>query len=234
MPEHFAAVPKWAKFCVALCLLPLCLGVSQALFWVVGAAEEAGGGRRDVVWVPLLAGAACWWIVYLLLPKPMWVYVFGHELTHALWVWLFEGQVKGFKVSSGGGHVVATKVNFMIALAPYFFPLYAILVVVVYGVGTLIWDWSGQRVWFLLLLGAAYAFHVTLTWHALKTEQTDITSQGYVFSTVVIWLGNAAILLVGLPPLLGVPLSGVGRQVGLGTWGVVAGVLRWFGVELPG
>jgi len=32
--------------------------------------------------VPLLAGAACWVVIFLLLPKPMWIYVFGHELTH--------------------------------------------------------------------------------------------------------------------------------------------------------
>ena len=84
----------------------------------------------DTVWVPLLAGAACWLVIFLLLPKPMWIYVFGHELTHALWTWLFGGQVKKMKVTSDGGHVVISKTNFLIALAPYFFPLYAVLVIV--------------------------------------------------------------------------------------------------------
>jgi hypothetical protein len=63
----------------------------------------AGFARRggaDTVWVPLLAGAACWVVIFLLLPKPMWIYVFGHELTHALWTWLFGGQVKKMKVTS--------------------------------------------------------------------------------------------------------------------------------------
>jgi hypothetical protein len=151
--------------------------------------------------VPILAGAACWTTVYLLLPKPMWIYVFGHELTHALWVWLFGGSVKRFKTTSTGGHVIVDRTNFLIALSPYFFPLYAALVVIVFAVGHLIWGWRNLLVWFHLLVGASYAFHVTLTGHVLKTRQSDITSQGYLFSAVVIFLGNALVLLAGLPLL---------------------------------
>ena len=36
----------------------------------------------------------------------MWIYVVGHELTHAVWVWLFGGSVKKFKATSNGGHVI--------------------------------------------------------------------------------------------------------------------------------
>ena len=56
-------------------------------------------------------------------------------------------------------------------------------------------------VWFHLLVGAAYAFHITLNAHVLKTQQSDITSQGYLFSAVVIFLGNVLVLLIGLPLL---------------------------------
>jgi hypothetical protein len=146
---------------------------------------------------------ACWIVIYLLLPKPMWVYVFGHELTHAVWTWACGGQVKRFRASSGGGHVVVTRSNFLIALAPYFFPLYAALLVMVFVAGHLIWNWSHYVVWFHLLLGAAYSFHVTLTWHVLKAGQPDITQQGYLFSAVVIFLGNVSVLLLGIPLLAG-------------------------------
>jgi hypothetical protein len=56
-------------------------------------------------------------------------------------------------------------------------------------------------VYFGLFLGAAYAFHVTLTFHTLQTQQSDITSQGYLFSGVVIFLANVCILLFGIPLL---------------------------------
>jgi len=212
-------VPKWIKFLLAVLLLPVCAGAARAVWLVL----RAGFGA-DSVWVPLLGGAACWIVVFLLLPKPMWLYVFGHELTHALWTWLFGGEVKKMKVSSRGGHVVISKTNFFIALAPYFFPLYVGLVVGVFALGNLIWGWQGCLVWFHLLVGAAYAFHLTLTFHVLQTRQTDITSQGYLFSAVVIFLGNACVLLFGLPLLT----ARVGLLNALGWWLESTGlVFQW-------
>lgn len=191
-----ARVPKWVKMLLAIVLLPACVGAGRALWLVI----RASGGA-DTTWVPFLAGAACWLVVFVLLPKPMWIYVFGHELTHALWTWLFGGRVKRFKATANGGHVVVSKTNFLIALAPYFFPVYAVLVLLGFGIGHWLWDWSAFRGWFHLLLGVAYAFHLTLTWHILQTRQTDITSQGWLFSAVIIFLGNVGVLLVGIPLL---------------------------------
>jgi len=191
-------MPKWVKLVLGILLLPVCLGTTQALGKVIFMS-----GAADRVWPPMLAGAACWVVIFLLLPKPMWIYVFGHELTHAVWTWIFGGKVKRFKATSDGGHVITTKNNFVIALAPYFFPLYAVLLVLIFFVGDLFWHWRAYVVWFHLLLGAAYAFHVTLTWEILKTRQTDITSQGYLFSFVVIFLGNAMVLVIGIPFLTG-------------------------------
>ena len=187
---------KWLKFFLAILLLPVCAATAQTLWRVLVA-----GSGADLIWVPLLGGAACWIIIFLLLPKPMLIYVFGHEFTHALWTWLFGGEVKKMKVTAKGGHVLISKTNFLIVLAPYFFPLYALLVVGAFGLGNWIWDWRPYGVWFHLALGAAYAFHVTLTVHVLQSEQSDITSQGYLFSAVMIFLGNAGLLLLGIPVL---------------------------------
>jgi hypothetical protein len=189
-------VPKWCKTIIAVLLLPVCAGASSALWRVIRAS-----GNADTIWVATLSGAACWLVIYLLLPKPMWVYVFGHELTHVVWTWLLGGKVKKFKASAKGGHVVVTKNNFIIALAPYFFPLYAVMVAFVFLAGDWLWNWRGYTVWFHLLLGASYGFHLTLTWHVLKNTQTDITDQGYLFSAVVIFLGNVCILLLVIPLL---------------------------------
>ncbi|HLP75763.1 MAG TPA: hypothetical protein VK327_02515 [Candidatus Paceibacterota bacterium] len=191
-----SVVPKWVKLLVAVLLLPICAGAAMALWMVI-----RHSGSAVTTWVPFLAGVGCWLVVYFMLPKPMWIYVFGHELTHAIWTWLCGGQVKKFKTGSSGGHVVISKSNFLIALAPYFFPLYAVIVVLVFTVGHLIWNWQHLLTWFHLLLGAAYAFHVTLTANVLQTRQTDITGQGYLFSAVVIYLGNVIVLLFGIPLL---------------------------------
>ena len=200
-------MPKWIKFIIGLLLLPVCLATALSL-WQAFAVYA----RSDTVWFPMLAGAGAWICVFLLLPKPMWIYVFGHELTHAIWTWIYGGEVKRFKASANGGYVVTNKTNFVIALSPYFFPLYAVLVVLVYVIGSLIFNWHRYHPWFHFLLGAAYAFHITLTMEILKTRQTDITSQGRLFSIVIIFLGNALVLIIGLPLLTGsgllTPLDG--------------------------
>ena len=189
-------MPKWFKMLCALLLLPACLGAADALWRVLKAS-----GTAEFFWVALLSGAACWLVVFCLLPKPMLAYVLGHELTHVLWVWLFGGAVSRFKVSAKGGQVVVSKTNFLIALAPYFFPLYVVLIVLAFGLGNWFLDLRPYLVWFHLLVGAAYAFHLTFTWHILETDQTDISGQGYLFSAVVILLGNALVLLLGIPML---------------------------------
>ncbi len=212
-------MPKWIKLIIAILLLPACIGAARALWLVLRSTYGA-----DTVWVPLLAGAACWVVIFLMLPKPMWIYVLGHELTHALWVWLFGGQVKKMKVTSKGGHVHISKTNFLIALAPYFFPLYAVIVILVFAIGHLIWNWHDYLVYFYLVVGAAYAFHVSLTFHVLQTQQSDITSQGYLFSAVVIFLGNVLVLLFGIPLLT----AKVGILNSLGWWDESTGmVLHW-------
>ena len=212
-------MPKWVKFIIAVLLLPVCAGAARALWLVLRAT-----GAADTTWIPFLGGAACWVVIFLLLPKPMWLYVLGHEFTHALWTWLFGGQVKKMKVTSQGGHVVISKTNFVIALAPYFFPLYAVLVIGIFALGNLLWDWHGYLVWFHLLVGAAYAFHVTLTFHVLQTRQSDITGQGYLFSSVVIFLGNVCVLLFGLPLLT----ARIGMLNALGWWAESTGqIFHW-------
>jgi hypothetical protein len=191
---------KVLKMIVGLLLLPLCVGAASALWRIL----QALGGT-DKIWVPVAVGAAAWGVVYLLFPRPMWLYVAGHELTHALWAWCFGGRVGKMRVSSQGGNVMISKTNFVIALAPYFFPFYVVLVVGLFLLGRLAWSWDRLEVWFLVLLGAAYSFHLTLTGHVLKTRQSDITEHGYLFSAVIIFLGNVLVLLVGIPLLTSSP-----------------------------
>ena len=130
-------------------------------------------------------------------------------------------------------HVIVTRNNFIIALAPYFFPLYAVMVMATFWAGHWFWNWRHYLVWFHLLLGVAYAFHVTLTWHILKHSQTDISEQGYLFSAAIIFLGNVAVLLIGIPLLAAnVPVLTALEWWVDGTWGVVRGILRMAGVSV--
>ena len=189
--------------------------MGRALFGLIRLA-----GMPDTTFAPLMAGVGCMFLIYHWVPKPMWIYVFGHEFTHAAATMAFGGRVTGLKVTSDGGHVLITKDNFIITLAPYFIPLYSSAVLVVFALGRLIWDWNGPWVWgvFFWALGATYTFHILLTWHILHTRQPDVTSQGYVFSAVIIFAGNVLVLLIGLPHLMeGISLWDVCKLVQEGT-----------------
>ena len=195
-------MPKWLKLIIGILLLPACFGAASALSRVVSAA-----GNAQTFWIALIGGAACWLTVFLLLPKPMLVYVFGHELTHALWTWVCGGRVKKFKASAKGGHVVITRSNFLIALAPYFYPLYSLVVIVLYGVASLFYNVAGSTVtflmmtplqWLFFLLGATWAFHLSFTFWMIPKGQTDLTAHGTFFSLVIIYGMNLLILAIFL------------------------------------
>src|SRR2546422_9761370 len=101
-------VRKWVKTLIAVLLLPLSIGATRALVRVL---RDSGGA--DAVWVAMLAGAACWLVVFFLLPKPMRGYVFGHELTHALWTWLFGGRGEKIKGAFRRGPLGVSKKKFL-------------------------------------------------------------------------------------------------------------------------
>jgi len=141
-------------------------------------------------------GAVLWVIAFFGLPRPLLLYVFGHELTHALWVWLLGGRVSDFRVSRTGGHIVSDKHNFWIALAPYFFPLYSIAVIGAYGAAELFTNMEPYHRWLYALIGVTWAFHVSFTLWMIPKGQTDLTYYGTFFSIVVIYLMNLAVLTV--------------------------------------
>ena len=194
---------KWVKFVFALFLLPVCGLLSQTFFTSFAratVAERLWAGEE--FWFFSL-GAILWLIAFFGLPRPVVVYVLGHELTHALWVWMMGGRVSRFKVGREGGHIVTDKNNFLIALAPYFFPLYSILVLGLYGLLSLFFNLQPYGRWLYALIGITWAFHLSFTCWMIPKNQTDLSDNGTFFSLVVIYLINllliSAMLVVASP-----------------------------------
>ncbi|MEO8043961.1 MAG: hypothetical protein ABI674_03565 [Spartobacteria bacterium] len=194
---------KWVKFIVALFLLPVCALLSQTFFTSFAratVAERLWAGEE--FWFFSL-GAILWLIAFFGLPRPLLIYVFGHELTHALWVWMMGGRVSRFKVGREGGHILTDKNNFLIALAPYFFPLYSILVLAIYGGLSLFFNLQHYGQLLYALVGMTWAFHLTFTCWMIPKNQTDLTDNGTIFSLVVIYLINllllSALLVIASP-----------------------------------
>jgi hypothetical protein len=214
-PALPATVPtRWVKFVVGLFLLPPALVLTQTFFTVFARTTiHDEFWRTEEFWFFSL-GLVIWLIAFLGLPRPLWIYVFGHELTHALWVLLQGGKVSEFRITKQGGHILSDRINTWIALAPYFFPIYSLLVIAIYGIAGLFWDVSPLRPVLYMLIGATWGFHISFTLWMIPRGQTDLTYGGTFFSLTVIYLLNLivlAIFLIAASP--GVTMAGFGHEL---------------------
>ena len=186
---------KLLKFLIALALTPLVAGEIWTLIDLARAAAVPGGHWREAWFISFGAGLLTWLLIFFLLPRTMWLYVLGHEFTHALAAMLAGGKISSFQVTAKGGHVVTDRVNWWITLSPYFIPLYA-----------LIWMalWLSVDFWYPLKayqpilyfgLGIFWCFHLTFTTSMIHLRQTDLSSQGLLFSIVIILFINLLFFL---------------------------------------
>src|SRR5438552_14005626 len=189
---------RWVKFIFAIFLLPACAILTQTFFTAFARATVAQRlWAGEEFWFFSL-GVVLWLIAFFGLPRPMLVYVFGHELTHAFWVLLMGGRVSRFRVGREGGHIVTDRNNFWIALAPYFFPLYSLIVIAGYGILGLFYNVQPYGRLLYALIGVTWAFHFTFTCWMIPKNQTDLRDHGTIFSLVVIYLMNLLLLIVML------------------------------------
>ncbi|VGO14156.1 hypothetical protein PDESU_02715 [Pontiella desulfatans] len=196
---------KFIKMLVGISLLPFCWAVSLAVYQLYSSSINTA---LDSGWeagaLPL--GFLLWALVFFLMPRPTRTYVLGHELTHAIWALMMGGRVGKMKVGRSGGHVMLSKTNFAITLAPYFFPFYTFLVIGAYYLTGLTVDVESYRAWWMGAVGFTWSFHVTFTIHMLSQNQPDIEEHGRIFSFTVIYIMNLLVIgvwmvLVGAPRL---------------------------------
>ena len=180
-------VKRILKILLGLALVPFCLGFTWQL------AETFFSVRyRPIVPYYFLAGVLSYLVIHFLFRKPIFTYVVGHELTHAFFAMLFGGLVKSFQASDRGGRVTITKSNFIITLAPYFFPIYTFMALILTWIAQAA-DMRHETTDVLIFLsGATFAFHLVLTFIFLQTDQNDIQEHGAIFSYPLIYLFNVA------------------------------------------
>ena len=203
---------SFVKFIVGLFLLPLAWILTETFIQAFTKSLQHGLLASQSFGC-FAAGMVLFGILYLLIPQKalMVPYVLGHEVTHALWAKFFGGNVADhFHVSQEGGHVLTDRVNTWIILAPYFFPIYSLLVVTLYGAASLAADISAYRWILFLLLGLTLAFHLVFTFLVIAKGQPDLHYGGTFFSLTVIYIINL-LVIIGL-------LLVTARQVSPGTF----------------
>ncbi len=209
---------SWKILCGVLLLIPDALGV-----WILGR-HLAHFQITNPIHLAFLTGAGVYAVMHLLLWKPIFMHVMGHELTHAFWAFLLGGRIKSLQVSPAGGQVTLSKTNFLIALAPYFFPFYTCLLLPIYLISA-----PKFHPVVAFLLGFTLVFHLALTLHSLRDPQSDLREVGLFFSLAFVFAMNLCMVVLVvhlLAPNLVTPL-GFLREVGQQAWEIVAALAQW-------
>ena len=200
----------WVKNAVGIFLLPV------AWVWTVsfvGAFRHAtvhqAYWRTEDFWFFVL-GAVLWLVTFsgsLYAKGEPWLlrwYVWVHEWTHAIWTWLSNGRVSELKVYRDHGHILTNKPTVLVTLAPYFYPLPCVVLLTFFLVvrpfyaledaPAVLWGWLLPIQIFLLLMGVCWSFHCTFTVWMIRRGQSDLKMHGNLFSLVLIYIVNIALM----------------------------------------
>ena len=132
---------------------------------------------------------------------------FEHELTHAIFAWLSFHRVQNLKVTwnSGGMIQIVGGHNWLIAIAPYWFPTLCLPFMVMSYLGSFAGAW-----WVAAGLGATYCYTVLSTWRETHRQQTDLQYTSFLFA----WLFLPTANLVTMGVILAFAHGGFGEAFG--------------------
>lgn len=141
------------------------------------------------VW-SLVLGIAAYSLFHFFVYQPTFLYVLAHELTHAIFAFLSGSRVRKIKVSDKGGYVELKQSNFIIDLAPYFFPFYSFAIILFYYICSRLTDTSEYLILLFFFLGVSLAFHYLANWETLKIQQPDLKWTGKIFGLIFVSILN--------------------------------------------
>lgn len=197
--ESVGISARMIRWGLALLLLPLCWVTTWTfLARFSHATIEQGFWQSHQFWYFTVGALVMlgWFWSGLAQPFFLYLYVFGHELTHAVFVKCFGGKVLDIEWSSEGGYVTTDKSNWVISLSPYFVPFWSVIAVIGYVVSSVFVEILplGNLV-FYGCIGATWAFHLAWTLWMIPRDQPDLQDNGTFLSLVLIYFGNLVVLI---------------------------------------
>ena len=115
-------------------------------------------------------------LLYIVFAFPARPYIFGHELTHAVFGLATGARVWHFRVTDDTGSVKVSRGNMIVLLAPYFFPIYMIALLIAFGLISMVFPMVDTLFgrFFSGLIGIAWGFHFCFTLNAMLQRQSDL------------------------------------------------------------
>jgi len=190
------AILKWP-----LALLLVCLSL-DVLLVLLDLLERATVKSNHIA--PFISGFVLylvgWWLVFKRVFMGSWFSTLEHELTHGLFAVLTFHKVLEVKSSYvSGGHIkYAGSGNWLITIAPYFFPTLSYVLMFVLALMD-----SGMHPWLNLSLGVSVAYHITSTWRETHWAQPDLKEVGFVYAWIFLIPANLISYVVILAFVLG-------------------------------
>lgn len=201
-------LPLWQVYIrrvIGLCvLLPISIVMVYALMVQLYHAAPVVGNfdfwQSVPVWFSILGALVFLTVKYFRLIDTtlVYIYVLGHELTHAIAALMCFGKVQALSVRVDGGYVDTDTDNLFVSLSPYFVPLWMLVWLGVFYVANWIHPFEYYSEWFYSGFGFWWAFHVYWTLWVIPREQPDLLENGIIFSFMIILLANIVALLLML------------------------------------
>lgn len=186
------------KWPVALLALALLVPTAQAF----GDVARQIGAQPDRLWF-FLAGAGGYVLVVKILLRRTWFGTYfstlEHELTHALFGLATIHKVGNFRVTrNDGGHVEILGGNWLISIAPYFFPTLSVALIAIAA-----WLPAAALRWVDVALGASVGYHLVSTLRETHPAQPDLRYTGRIFALAFLPAANLFVYGVLLSYALG-------------------------------
>ncbi|MGC6565278.1 MAG: hypothetical protein ACON38_06660 [Akkermansiaceae bacterium] len=184
---------------MAVALMPLCFVTVITLFQRVGQEHVLLSFWQSPEFVQFIIGAGLmiFWLYFGIANDFfLLVYVLGHEMTHAMFVYLCGGRISDLRFSSDGGYILTNKSNILIALAPYFVPFWSVVAVAIYGFIDFFTPSPLADIVLLVSVGFTWCFHIVWTIWMIPKDQPDLKEHGSFFSLMIIIFANLILLSV--------------------------------------
>ena len=121
--------------------------------------------------------------------------ILAHEMTHAFFALLTLHKVKGIRVApddSGGNMSFEGEGNWLIIIAPYFFPLFGFFYMIAVSLYT---SFAPSNLLLNGILGYFIGYHLDTVGSQIHEKQTDLPKVSYLFC--VLFLPAANLMMLG-------------------------------------
>jgi len=188
--NHILEAIKWPVAAFCLIILPFSV-VALSDSKIIGEVFSNNGA--------IVAGFSIYlvvWFFYFSRPSAgSFFSTFEHELTHAIFAWATFKKVTGLTATWREGGVCSWEggENWLIFIAPYFFPTLMLVPIVL--------SFVVKREYFEaveIMLGAVMAYHMTSTYLETHSNQTDLQETSFLFAFLFLPTANIMVYTTAL------------------------------------